>query len=271
MEAKIKGLTLKRFKSFVNEHIDFDNPTFLVGPNGSGKSNLLDAIAFLSETMTLPLESAIAKRGGFAALRHRSRTGVDHDCMGLGVDFGRLSNEIASAHYAFVARAVGDQVSVEREQCLISRPDGARCWFDQSSGIVRSNVGSMAPTARRSGLALPTIGSDSLFFDVFDSLRRACVYSIEPSRMREPQNRNGQSAVRRDGSETANILADLQTHEPENLDQIIELLAVATPGLLDVRAQDCAGTNDIVFQQRLSATEVMKLGGLQMSDGTFGS
>ncbi|HEX5443822.1 MAG TPA: hypothetical protein VFW87_08340, partial [Pirellulales bacterium] len=102
-------------------------------------------------------------------------------------------------------------------------------------------------------------------------LRRACVYSIEPSRMREPQNRNGQSAVRRDGSETANILADLQTHEPENLDQIIELLAVATPGLLDVRAQDCAGTNDIVFQQRLSATEVMKLGGLQMSDGTFGS
>ena len=54
-EPIIRKLIVQGFRSFRSEVVVFDNPTVLVGQNGSGKSNLIDALAFLSEAMRIPL------------------------------------------------------------------------------------------------------------------------------------------------------------------------------------------------------------------------
>ncbi len=88
MDPIIKSLTLKRFRSFIDTEVAFDNPTFLVGPNGSGKSNLVDALAFLSDAMDVQVGPALSRRGGFETVKHRSAGGVAFDEMGLGVTLG---------------------------------------------------------------------------------------------------------------------------------------------------------------------------------------
>lgn len=67
MDLAIRRLILKRFRSIPAEKLELDNPTFLVGRNGSGKSNLVDAFAFLAESMAAPLQAvrqARRNRGG---------------------------------------------------------------------------------------------------------------------------------------------------------------------------------------------------------------
>ena len=41
MTAKLRRLTLQRFRSVRGATVEFDNPTFLVGQNGAGKSNIV--------------------------------------------------------------------------------------------------------------------------------------------------------------------------------------------------------------------------------------
>ena len=47
----------------------------LVGPNGSGKSNILDAISFSSDAISLPLSQAFRNQGGIAKVWRRSPDG----------------------------------------------------------------------------------------------------------------------------------------------------------------------------------------------------
>jgi predicted ATPase len=68
MEPVIRRLIVQGFRSIRSEVVDFDNPTFLVGRNGSGKSNLVDALTFLSDSMTNPLPTVFTRRGGGRAV-----------------------------------------------------------------------------------------------------------------------------------------------------------------------------------------------------------
>jgi len=72
MEPILKSLIVERFRSIPAETINFDNPTFLVGRNGSGKSNFRDAVDFLAEAMSSPLQSVFDRRGGIAVVRNRT-------------------------------------------------------------------------------------------------------------------------------------------------------------------------------------------------------
>ena len=132
MEPVIRKLIIQGFRSFRCEVVDFDNPTFLVGRNGSGKSNLIDAIAFLKQAMTSPLSDLISWRGGGRVVYHGSSTlptNGEYRTFGLGVVLGAISDEIATARYAFQVAATGTRrpsYVVRREQCIVDRRDGRR-------------------------------------------------------------------------------------------------------------------------------------------------
>jgi len=72
MEPILKSVIVQRFRSLPAETVTFDNPTFLVGRNGSGKSNFRDAIDFMAEAMSSPLQSVFDRRGGVAVVRNRT-------------------------------------------------------------------------------------------------------------------------------------------------------------------------------------------------------
>ena len=68
----LSKVDLRQFRSFRSAKVDFDNPTFLVGQNGAGKSNFTDALSFLAEAMTSPLQTVFDRRGGTGAPSARS-------------------------------------------------------------------------------------------------------------------------------------------------------------------------------------------------------
>jgi predicted ATPase len=97
VEPIVKSLTLKRFKSFVSEHVEFDNPTFLVGENGSGKSNLVDAIAFMADAMAWPLASLMNRQGGVGLVMHKQSGGANPRQLGLGISLGAMNEKVVGA------------------------------------------------------------------------------------------------------------------------------------------------------------------------------
>ena len=131
LPMRIRRLILKRFRSVPAEAVDLSNPTFLVGKNGAGKSNVVDAFAFLSECMALPLQAVFDKRGGISIVRHRSGSRSYPPNLGIGVEFQFSNGTPISGHYAFEIKALPNYgFQVVREQCrIVSRTEVA--WFDQ--------------------------------------------------------------------------------------------------------------------------------------------
>ena len=68
---KIRQLTLRNWKNFVQADVDIRDRLFLVGPNASGKSNFLDAFRFLRDLASSGggFQEAVRRRGGVSALR----------------------------------------------------------------------------------------------------------------------------------------------------------------------------------------------------------
>ena len=143
MEAVVRSLILKGFRSLSDVRIEFDNPTFLVGRNGAGKSNIGDALAFISEAMSSPLRDVIDRRGGITSVRTQSPDGGRPRKLGFGVVLRlaewlqyveNLSVEIAgywaSVRYAFEVSPLRNyDFEVSREQCVLhsrtARPAGS--------------------------------------------------------------------------------------------------------------------------------------------------
>lgn len=77
---KINGAVTKidvaNYKSIKRGSIKFTGLTILVGMNGTGKSNMLDALAFLSDSLLFGCNFAINSRGGMQSLvRNTQRSG----------------------------------------------------------------------------------------------------------------------------------------------------------------------------------------------------
>ncbi len=199
MEPVIRKLIIQGFRSFRSEVVDFDNPTFLVGRNGSGKSNLIDAIAFLNQAMTTPLSDLISWKGGGRVVYHGSSTNGEHRTLGLGVVLGAISDEIATARYAFQVAATGARrpsYVVRREQCIVDRRDGRRDYFERNENeSFRSNATGFDPQLAEDTLAIRLIGGDVRFAPVFRALNSMECYSINPYRLCERQDRDSSKVL----------------------------------------------------------------------------
>ncbi|HET6878613.1 MAG TPA: AAA family ATPase, partial [Pirellulales bacterium] len=205
MEPIIKTLTLRRFRSFSDAEVQFDNPTFLIGPNGSGKSNLVDSLSFLQEAMDTQVGPALMRRGGFETVKHRAGGTIAFDQMGFGVALGKPHDEATAGRYAFVLRGSARGFVVDREQCVVDRQDGDRDWFEHSEDRFQSNVAGISPAVQSAALTLPVIGGDRRFEPVLRALSGIRKCAIEPSRLREWQGANG-AGLRADGANAAAML-----------------------------------------------------------------
>ena len=157
MTAKLRRLTLQRFRSVRGATVEFDNPTFLVGQNGAGKSNIVDALSFLADAMALPLSAVMDKRGGVGALVHRSTGRGRVADMGLRVEVEGLLGA-REAMYAFEVRATRDYgYEVRCEQCRCVAQDRTASWFHRTHDAFDSSI-EAGPA-----LALPLVAGDRRF------------------------------------------------------------------------------------------------------------
>lgn len=273
MDALLKSLTLKRFRSVPAEHVTFANPTFLVGQNGSGKSNFVDAFAFLAEVMISPLQSIFDRRGGISVVRNRSSGQSYPPHLGMGVELANLNGEIRSARYAFEVAALKNYgFEVVREQCVIERNNRTREWFDRDKRHqqrFRSSQGKLDPALEPNALVLPLVGGDIRFNAVFKFLSSMRVYSIEPSKLREMQDPDSGTTLRSDGGNAASVLQEIERQSRDKWERVCELLESVVPKTTKVKAKKHGNKLSLEFTQQWAGNKKVNFEAFSMSDGTL--
>ncbi len=269
MEPVVKTLIIQRFRSIPTGCVHFDNPTFLVGPNGSGKSNLVDAFAFLAEAMASPLQAVFDTRGGIAAVRNRMFAQQAPPNLGLGVVLGCLNGQAASGRYAFEVKALANYgFEVIREQCKVVTEEGRVSWFDRRKEF-RSNVKGLEPSLDPASLGLPVVGGDARFAPVLRALAAMRVNSIEPGKLREMQDPDSGTSLRRDGSNAASVLQEIERHSSDDLERVCEILSTIVPKTTKVQTKKHGNKISLEFTQQWSERGRLKFEAFSMSDGTL--
>ena len=270
MSPTIRRLVLKRFKSAPSASVELDNPTFLVGHNGSGKSNILSALSFLSDVMSLPLQAVFDAEGGITAVRNRSASRGYPPNLGFGVHFGKINNGIASARYAFEVKALKNYgFQVIREQCVVQLDNGRRRWFDRSKESLRSSERGMEPSLEPTALALPLIGGTPSFAPVAKALSSIRVYSIETHTIREMQDPDSGASLKRDGSNASSVLREIERNSPEDIERICEILHSVVPNTTAVKTKKHGNKLSLEFTQSWGAEDSLRFESFSMSDGTL--
>ncbi|MBI3944029.1 MAG: AAA family ATPase [Chloroflexi bacterium] len=270
MRPIIQSLILHRFRSFTVEQIDFANPTFLVGPNGSGKSNLVDALAFLSETTASSLRVMFGKRGGLAMVRNKTPGDRLPVNLGIGVNLGSLDSSLQGGRYAFEIQALpGAGLAVVREQCIVVQGEEKRYWFDRSRTDFKSNVPGLAPSLEPEALGLPVIGGDKRFSPVLEVLRGIASYAIEPGGLRQAQDADDGVRLLPDGRNAVAVLQEIEQRYPQDVRRINEFLAVIVPHTQGVHTIKEGSKIALEFTQGWGGQKSLLLPGASMSDGTL--
>ncbi len=266
---RIRRLILKRFRSVPAENVELSNPTFLVGKNGSGKSNVVDAFAFISECMTLPLQAVFDKRGGISIVRHRSGSRSYPPNLGIGMDFEFSNGSPVHGRYAFEIKALPNYgFQVVREQCrVVCQNEIAR--FDRDESGFRTSTNGLAPALDPQALALPVVGGTKEFAPVLKGLSQMRVYSIEPSQVREMQEPDVGTNLKSDGSNVASVLQVLSRDYEKDLKRLCEILGTVVPGTTGVRPVKHGKKLSLEFTQEWGDDKKIKFEGFAMSDGTL--
>ena len=279
MHPVIKSLIVKRFRSIPSEKVDFGNPTFLVGRNGSGKSNLLDALAFLAEAMVSPLQAVFDRRGGINVVRNRFAPGGRAPNLGLAVLLGPMNGETQSGRYGFEVHALPNYgFEVLREQCLVVSRDGRRHWFDRTKGSFTTNVKGLEPSLDATSLGLPVVGGVARFAPVLRALAAMRTYAIEPAKLREMQDPDAGVSLRRDGSNAASVVQEIERHSPkEDIPRICEILGTIVPNTVEVHPRKHGNKLSLEFVQEWGdgaedskdKKRRLRFDAFSMSDGTL--
>jgi predicted ATPase len=277
VEPVIRRLFIEGFRSIRSEVVEFDNPTFLVGRNGSGKSNLIDALAFLSDSMSSSLPSILMRRGGgwiVGYAKARSSSSETDQTLGIGVILGAIGDEITEARYSFEIAPTGYRRStyhVLREQCVIERQGSRRDWFERRHGTpFQTNADGLRPQLTDEALALPLVGGDSRFAPVAQTLGGIRAYSITPERVRERQIADSGRILHGDGDNMASVLRLIQGNDPDDLQRICEIMNAIVPEFrrVEVTMND-DGRLGLKFTQRWGdGPNYLTLDGTCMSEGT---
>lgn len=266
----LQRLHLRQFRSIRDETVTFANPLFLVGRNGAGKSNLVDALAFLSECMTLPLRTAIENRirgEGALVFRDGPRASDRTANFAIRADFRLDGGRGGTGHYSFaIGFSLTNGWTVLHEQCVVDRRDG-RVWFDREGGRFDTSLLDLKPAVDPQSLALPIVGGIEQFAPLLKALTAMRVYAIDPDKMREMQRAGGDPILKRDGSNAANVLLHLARRGPDATQRVSELLSAVTPDLAGVFP--VGSSNSYVGLRFALGRGENSFDGYYLSDGTL--
>lgn len=221
----ITRLRLRRFRSLQWADISLTNPLFVVGKNGAGKSNLLKALEFLSQCVSLPLESVFQLHGGLETMRFRpgGRSRPGH--FGIRVDFTLPNGD--AGWYAFEIKAMPPfKFEVIKEQCVAGTH-----FFSRETTELCSTLPGIVPNVTPDSLMLPLLGGTPQFKPVKDLLGSIAVFSLEPRVIQELQDPDGGMSLKSDGSNLASVLQNMK--EPA-LERLCQLLGTVVPGVSSV-------------------------------------
>jgi len=266
----ISRVRLSNFKSIKACDVRLRSLAILVGPNGTGKSNFLDAIRLTSDALTTTLDHALRDRGGINEVRRRSSGHPSNFSVELHFSLGQG----VSGQYRYeVASAPSGGFRVKSEHCWIDSDlldDRPRLGYAISDGKVETTLDTRLPVAVTDRLFLVSASSVDEIRPVYDALTNMGFYNLSPAAIRQPQPPDPGILLRRDGSNLASVLANLQRTRPEVLARIVEYLRVLSPGIEDVKRIDAGPMETIEFRQAVAGSaNPWRFSAINMSDGTL--
>jgi predicted ATPase len=269
---KLLRLELTNFLSYRDATLELGDFVALVGPNASGKSNAVAAIKLLRDIPQYGLPIAIARRGGFDQLRHRSE-GRPYD-PGLAIDF-TLRDDLPPSRYELRLGALsGKRYEVKHEFANIHSPTGhftfthARGKLEAQDDVrgeglrpIELPEGYRIPPGQSAAPTGPSLGG-FLLFDVLSTLQTV---EINPARVAELQDPASTREYAPDGSNTASFFELLS---PNQRQQLVDELSAVVPGIIRIEPRRFADKLTLVFYQE-TAGRAREFLAKQMSDGTL--
>lgn len=263
---RLLRLELTNFLSYKSASLDFGDLIALVGPNASGKSNAVSAIRLLREIPTYGLATAIARRGGFDQLRHRS-AGRPYD-PALRISF-KLGEEPESFYELKLGAVKGGRYRVKRETALVNWDDrrfqmdsngNKVTWTDPESQGGREHFEfSVAPG--QSALSMAGLAG----YIVYDVLQTMQTVEINPAKVGDLQEPSSTREFESDGSNVTSIYENL---DPNRRRELIDEISAIVPGIVGIEVARLADRQTLRFKQT-TESGVREFYAKQMSDGTL--
>lgn len=261
----IREVQVRNYKSLAQVVVPLNRLTVLVGPNGSGKSNFTDALRFITDALSGTLSLAIKQRGGIGAVR-RISIGHPHN---FGIRLKMSLADAVSVDFSFeIASAPDGNFLVRRERCVVKRVLGEDL-YEVQNGTFTTPVPGIRAQIAPDRFALTIVSATTEFRPVFDFLSRMRFYSLVPDRIREIQDPDSGDVLRRDGSNAAAVLRELQRKNRDDYDRVCRLLSKIVPGVNSVEYQSLVQKETLQFKQDVGGTYPWAFNALSMSDGTL--
>ena len=258
----VTRVALRNYKSIAACDVRPEALSFLVGPNGCGKSNFLDALRFVAEALRLSLEHALRERGGIQEVRRRS--GGHPNNFGIRLDV-KLPH--AEAWYAFrVAAKPGGRYGVQQEECAVLGENGHGSYKVADGEVIASTIPN-PPACASDRLYLVNMSGLDVFRPLYDALSGMGFCNLNPEAIRDLQAPDTGELLKRDGSNLASVLSNLQSGRKTAVE---EYLTAITPGVTGVAARTMGTKLTLDFRQEVrGAKHPWRFPASNMSDGTL--
>lgn len=265
----ITEITVSNFRSLgENVCLKLGNLTALVGRNGAGKSNLADVFRFVSETLSVGLDAAIASRHGISALRRWS-PGRPYN---LEIQL-KVKNNVFAGEFSFeLAGDRSEDYRVKNEYaCVLDLGGGFKTEYKRADGQWIEGPNDLRPRVTGQSLALTLVAGDERFMPLADALKNISVYSIFPDSLREPQKPDPVRPMKQHGENWASILKTLESSQKTS--DLVAALGNLTGDISEFRVRQLGGYLNAEFLHdalRHSKKERQKwFESAQESDGTL--
>lgn len=266
---RITRVRIQNYKSIKACDVALGPMTVLVGPNGSGKSNFLDALRFTADALSTTLDLALRDRGGINEVRRRSSGHPNHFAVRVDLSLG----PDVRANYAFKVGAVtGGGFRVTDEECVVrsNLPGTTGASYRYRGGTLSATVEETLPAVADDRLYLVSASNVGAFRPVYDALTSMGFYNLSPAAIRQPQQPDAGTLLRRDGGNLASVLGQLERANRPLLERIIEYLRQVAPGVEGVGKRNVGPMETIEFRQRVAGRrDPWTFQASGMSDGTL--
>jgi len=264
MHPFLHKITIRNYKSIAICELKLPRLAFLIGPNGSGKSNFLDCFRFVSDSLKTSLDHALRDRGTIKEVRRRSGGHPTH--FSLRLDFNLPGGGNGHLSFRIGARKDGG-FEVQNEECKISTALMQEHYYHVHSGkVIKSSLG-LLPAALPDRLFLVSASGLPEFRPVFDALSRMEVYNLNPKEIQAMQKPDAGDLLRRDGSNIASVLQNLEATHRTRVD---EYLSRIVKGLSGAQTKILGSQETIEFRQAVKGQKhPWTFLASSMSDGTL--
>lgn len=296
--VRIRRLRLTNYRSVGSCDLVLGDLAVLVGPNGAGKSNILDALVFLKDALTMNLRRAVYRRGadqialrGSEQLVHGDTrvgrvTAEDSNAGGIsenpntslvtvavhvaGLPDGRSCEY--SMSFSVRLNDMDPEVTVRSETCSVCSENDEVCSsFDRSSGVTEIGGNRVpVPATEGSSLVLGVLTAYEAFAPVHRALTSTALISPHPDAVHYTEAPASGGELQADAGNLAAVLLWLEKHMPEAKERIDEYLSLIVPGIRRAVPRDLGGVFTLEFDREAREPgEMFLLRAVTMSDGTL--